>query len=246
METKEIPGFPGYYVNTSGEVFSTRTGSWKKRKLQLGDRGYMMVEIRTAEGQPYFKTVHRLVAITFLPNPEDKPCVNHKNGIKTDNNLSNLEWCTYSENTVHAFDSGLIRARGEDNSASTLSQSQVEHVCQLLQDTNLTGKQIRDVTGVCDTVVSKIKRGVAWRHASKNYQIKKPKKISQHIEDSKVIEICKLLNTGIPCTHIAEEVGVNKHVVYHIKSGRSYSEISKKYLHKAPKTIESTSLDGSE
>lgn len=53
------------------------------------------------------RTVHRLVAIHFLPNPLNLPCVNHKNGVKADNHVDNLEWCTYKYNIRHAIDTGL-------------------------------------------------------------------------------------------------------------------------------------------
>ena len=57
------------------------------------------------------KKIHKLVAEAFIPNPENKKCINHINGIKADNRIENLEWVTYKENSVHAHDSGLIKTR---------------------------------------------------------------------------------------------------------------------------------------
>ena len=91
----------GYKVSNYGRVIQ-----WRKRlvlKQQVRKKyGYKTVTLR---GKKYF--VHRLVAFAFVPNPENKPQVNHKNGIRFDNNVENLEWCTDLENRQHAEANGI-------------------------------------------------------------------------------------------------------------------------------------------
>lgn len=115
-EWTTIKEFSGYEINTDGEVRGldrqvkvknfSRFISGKTIKSRMNSFGYLDIRL-SKDG--YTKTcfIHRLIAITFIPNPEHKPYVNHINGIKTDNRIGNLEWVTQSENMKHAYRLGL-------------------------------------------------------------------------------------------------------------------------------------------
>lgn len=95
---------PNYYITDTGDAYSRNpynnpTGRIKKLKLRHDTNGYVSV---TLSGQRSYR-VHRLVAEAFIPNPENKPEVNHIDGNKQNNNVSNLEWCSHSENNIHAY-----------------------------------------------------------------------------------------------------------------------------------------------
>jgi len=95
--------FLGYSISESGEVIS-RFG--RQIKQHTSSAGYARVELWSGGfGRKY--SVHRLVADLYIPNPEGKPQVNHKDGDKLNNDKSNLEWCTRSENQLHAYRNGL-------------------------------------------------------------------------------------------------------------------------------------------
>ena len=117
---KDIPGYEGYYqVSSLGRVKSVSRKIYielpggkrsyyrnQREKIKttpvFGSGGYCQVELYQNNIERMFQ-VHRLVATAFIPNPENLPTVNHKNGIRTDNRLENLEWCSYRDNNLHAI-----------------------------------------------------------------------------------------------------------------------------------------------
>ena len=95
-----IEGFPDYQITSHGRVFSLKYGKMRELKPCKDKDGYMRLSLYK-NGKEYKKTVHRLVALAFIPNPENKNEINHIDENKTNNHVSNLEWCTNKENINH-------------------------------------------------------------------------------------------------------------------------------------------------
>jgi len=110
-------------------------------------------------------TIHRLIAKAFIPNPGNKPTVNHKNGIKTDNRVENLEWASYSENISHAFNTKLIKpAFGSNSGMAKLDELQVRVIKDLYFNKLANRRQLEKYFKVEYSTLSMLLKGRTWRH----------------------------------------------------------------------------------
>ena len=169
---------PYYQVSSNGRVRNKITN--KYLKLLHDKRGY--VKVALSLNLPYKKntpvSVHRLVALTFIPNddPANKTTVNHIDYDKENNTVANLEWMSSSDNVKDSYATKHhVMGRGVNSNSSKYTEAQITTVCELLQSGN-TPKHISEVTGVPENIIGHIKAGKIWTDISSNYTIPKPKK----------------------------------------------------------------------
>ena len=132
-EWKQIPLLPDYLISNKGIIINIKTKRIIKHQIK---KGYHRVDLKTIDGRKNL-FVHRLVAMAYIPNPENKPQINHINGNKADNTVNNLEWCTNYENAQHAIKNGLwknvFKASEKTNNARKIK-------CKAIN--KITGKEI--------------------------------------------------------------------------------------------------------
>lgn len=160
-----------YIITEDGCVYNSMTENLLVTR-NFRDMGYRSVNISLGQRGKY-KTmlVHRLVGLGFIQNPENKPIINHKDGIKYNNHVDNLEWSTYSENNKHAFDIGLKKptvSSSEDCILRTHEIEEVEFVIELLLK-RFSPKYIIHHFGIDECFVYDIKNKVTWKEKTKNY-----------------------------------------------------------------------------
>nr|WP_024308522.1 HNH endonuclease [Pseudomonas sp. P818] len=153
MNIKPVVGFEGRYeVSECGKIFSL-IGARKEMRQSRHKSGYRYVAMWAyGANKPTYQRVHRVVAAAFIPNPEHKSDVNHKDGDKANNHADNLEWMTHSENAIHGFATGLM-PKGERHPNIKVSRESAIGIYL----SSGTYKQIAARYGVSPQTVSNIK-----------------------------------------------------------------------------------------
>lgn len=168
---KDIAGYEGdYQESTYGRTKSFKRGKVKILKPFLQGE-YLYVELHKGD-QGKTIQVNRLVAETFIPNTDNLPEVNHRDGKKYNNHVSNLEWVTHAQNMRHAVDTGLqVIIQGEDHKKAALTNKDAVYIRE--NPDGLTGKELAEMFGVPPMVVSNIQTGKTYKNAGGEIREKK-------------------------------------------------------------------------
>jgi hypothetical protein len=166
MKNLEYIGFNKYSITQAGEVFSHNIH--RNLKQKTNKYGYKTVILQENGYRKDF-TVHRLVALAFIPNPDNRPCVNHIDGDKSNNCVSNLEWVTEKENAYHAVHI-LGKGIGETHGMANLTEKDVHEICKYMED-GYRNDELCEMFNLKRANISKIRNGLIWTHVSKDYKI---------------------------------------------------------------------------
>ena len=227
-----------YIISDKGNIKNKITG--KTLKQSTNANGYKFVGLYVSTGNVKFKRVHILVAEAFIPNPENKPTVNHKDGNKFNNCYENLEWATHREQNIHAYKIGLMKPRkGLDSHYTKIDEETVHNICRLLsqgkslvnisKELNVSYSIVKhillkhswvDISSLYDIDINKIEKG----NSSSNTKLAK-------ITENEVFEILSLYDSGKSYKEITKEMNniVSRYTVSDICNGRTWKSTKIKY-----------------
>ena len=161
---KDIVGYEGrYVVSSNGRVKATYDAlAYDGHRILKPaiSKGYKRVTLCLPNSNERAFSVHFLVAQAFIANPENKFTVNHKNFIKGDNRVENLEWFTQQEQVQHAIKAGVNKCRGETNGSAKLTNEKVKEIFY----GKLSSRKTAKLYGVTKGIVLKIRDRTIWKH----------------------------------------------------------------------------------
>lgn len=160
MRTCYIPGYnKKYLLYEDGQIVSYCKKVPILRKPHINTSGYLHVRLQ-CNGKDHSVSIHVLLAVCFIPNYENHPVVNHKDGNKLNNSLSNLEWCSHSHNQKHAYENKLrLPSAGEKNCKAKLTEPQVLEIFSSNEKTSALASKYN----VSISTISTIKGKRQWK-----------------------------------------------------------------------------------
>lgn len=229
-----------YIISSFGRIFSIYYNCCKYERINLKemspsynkkDSGYLQIGLKY-KSTTYICKIHILVDEAFVTNknPDINNTVNHKNGIKNDNHEWNLEWCTQSENTIHAYKMGLSKQiRGECGNRNKYKEKEIIKVCKLLEN-NTPLSVITEMTKVSKRTVYHILNKDTWTHISDDYDLSKYNNGKSHDYTNKIHNVCKLLvSNKYTLQEISDMTGITYAMVKNILNKKAYKYISDQY-----------------
>ena len=232
-----------YIITKDAEVYHILNN--EKIPQKISNKGYLFVYLPSSMlsySNNFY--VHRLVALGYVINVNNKPIINHIDGCKTNNSISNLEWCTYSENNLHAFRTGLKKptkpAIGEASNLCLHTEDEVRMVCELFEQ-GYDPEGVHVEFGISKAFASKIYYRKSWMHISKDYNFDKGVLYNKFFdrETTEVIfdlhRVCMRTKDIMEYLHIPKNETNRSHVRAVIRRIKKYDKKMKKHhgdLHK--------------
>ena len=228
---KLIPTTLNYYITEESELYSVFNEVVRKLKPIVDTSTYYRVKlIMPVVGQKSF-LLHRLVAMTYLDNPNNLEEVNHKDGNKLNNHVSNLEWVSRSDNLKHAYRMNLRSSSGENNPRALLEELDVINIYNRLL-AGESNKSLADEYNIGTTTVLSIKSKDSWDYLLKDLPDIAINIKSKTLDETLVREICCRFSEGVSAQDILKEFEglITKHQVHDIKRKKCFIAISKDYI----------------
>lgn len=217
MIKKRIEEFPDYEISTCGRFFK----EGKELKVQVNIDGYYVINLQK-DGKSYHRRRARLLALTFIPNPDNLPVVNHIDHTRTNDSLDNLEWVSYKENSRKSVELCPDRWKAK----AEIDEVKARDICIMIHE-GYRNKEIVDKLGVTQDIVKHIRKGDTWTEISKDYKMQSSKK---SISEETAKWVCYRIKEGLSNSEILEQTVCNnlsRSIIKHIRYGKSWSKISK-------------------